>query len=172
MTGTDSIVARPVTAENFARFGTVYNLADDRDAGVVWTAGDGWTDGFTGKPLIDGAGHLGMTRGGAAPWDCTAMERHPRTEEAIFCAARPVVLAVAPAGETDAPHRDDIEAFVIAPGQAVVMRRGVWHDACRGVSEPAPYYWMAMCGLGESPWVPVAGGPRRVALEPQHGASA
>lgn len=169
---TGSVVARPVTAENFARFGTVYNLTDDHDAGVVWTAGDGWNDGFTGKPLIDGSGHLGLTRGGGAPWHCTAMERHPRTQEALFCAAQPIVLAVAPASETDAPHRDDIEAFVIVPGQTVVMHRGVWHDACRGVFGPTPYYWIAMCGLGESPWVPVAGGPRLVEVDAQHGVGA
>lgn len=158
----DTVVARPVTAENFARYGKVYDLAGDADPGVVRTKGDGWLDGFTRAPLIDGSGHLGMTRGGSAPWSCTAMERHPQTEEAIFCAADPVVLAVAPASSTDAPHRDEIEAFIVAPGQAVVMHRNVWHDACRGTSRPTPYYWMAICGLGESPWVPVAGGPRLV----------
>lgn len=157
--------ARPVTAENFARYGRVYDLADDADPNVIWTQGDGWADGFTGLPLIDGSGHLGMTRGGSAPWPCTAMERHPETEEALFCAGEPIVLAVAAASEADAPHRDDIEAFVIAPGQVVVMHRNVWHDACRGATRPTPYYWMAICGLGESPWIPVAGGPRQVEVK-------
>ena len=86
------------------------------------------------------------------------------------CAAEPIILAVAPASSAAAPHRDEIEAFVIAPGQAVVMHRNVWHDACRGVTRPAAYYWMAICGLGESPWVPLEGGPRRV--EAPEGASA
>ena len=162
MSAADAIVARPVTPGNFSRFGTVYDLTEDVDPKATWTTGDGWRDGFSKTPLIAGSGHLGITRGSGAPWSCTAMERHPQTEEAIFCAAQPVVLAVAPASDADAPHRDDIEAFVIAPGQAVVMHRGVWHDACRGATGPAPYYWMAICGLGESPWVPLAGGPRLV----------
>ena len=157
-----AVTARPVTPENFTRYGKVYDLTGDSDPAVIWTTGDGWRDGFTRTPLITGSGHLGMTRGPAAPWSCAAMERHTQTQEAIFCAAEPVILAVAPASDADAPHRDDIEAFVIAPGQAVVMDCGVWHDACRGLSAPAPYYWMAICGLGESPWVPVAGGPRLV----------
>ncbi|MDW9476471.1 hypothetical protein CN198_30415 [Sinorhizobium meliloti] len=157
-------VARPVTAENFARYGRVYDLAGDADPGVIWTQGDGWNDGFTRTPLIDGSGHLGMTRGGSAPWPCTAMERHPQTEEALFCAAEPIVLAVAPASESDAPHRDEIEAFVIAPGQVVVMHRNVWHDACRGATRSTPYYWMAVCGLGESPWIPVMGGSRQIQM--------
>ncbi|MGD9481549.1 ureidoglycolate lyase [Shinella sp. G-2] len=157
--------ARPVTAENFARYGRVYDLADDADPNAIWTQGDGWADGFTRTPLIDGSGHLGMTRGGSAPWPCTAMERHPQTEEALFCAGEPIVLAVAAASKADAPHRDEIEAFVIAPGQVVVMHRNVWHDACRGATRPTPYYWMAICGLGESPWIPVAGGPRQVEVK-------
>lgn len=172
MTASDAIVASPVTAENFSRYGKVYDLTGDTDPQVIWTAGDGWRDGFTRTPLIEGSGHLGMTRGGGAPWPCTAMERHPHTEEALFCAAQPIVLAVAPASDADAPHRDEIEAFVIAPGQAVVMHRNVWHDACRGVAGPTPYYWMAICGLGESPWVPVAGGPRLVRAEAEQGSGA
>lgn len=172
MNATDAVVARPVTAENFSRYGKVYDLTGDIDPQVIWTAGDGWRDGFTRTPLIEGSGHLGITRGGGAPWHCTAMERHPHTEEALFCGAQPIVLAVAPASDADAPHHDEIEAFVIAPGQAVVMHRGVWHDACRGVSGPTPYYWMAICGLGESPWVPVAGGPRLVRAEAEEGSGA
>ncbi|WLS10498.1 ureidoglycolate lyase (plasmid) [Shinella sumterensis] len=160
----NAVVARPVTAENFARYGKVYDLAGDADAEVIWTKGDGWNDGFTRTPLIEGPGHLGMTRGGSAPWSCTAMERHPLTEEALFCAAEPIVLAVAPASDADAPQHDQIEAFVIAPGQVVVMHRNVWHDACRGSTRPTTYYWMAVCGLGASPWIPVLGGPRRIQL--------
>lgn len=162
MSASDAIVAQPVTPANFAPYGKVYDLMGDADSAVIWTAGDGWSDGFTRMPLIEGSGHLGITRGGGAPWACTTMERHPETEEAIFCAAEPVILAVAPPSVACAPHRDDVEAFVIAPGQAVVMHRNVWHDACRGLSGPTPYYWMAICGLGASPWVPVEGGPRRV----------
>ena len=61
--------------------------------------------------------------------------------------------------------QDEIEAFVIAPGQVVVMHRNVWHDACRGATRATPYYWMAICGLGESPWIPVAGGPRPIEVK-------
>lgn len=159
------VVARSVTAENFSRYGTVYDLADDADPAVVSTSGHGWDDGFTRAPLIGGSGHLGMTRGGSAPWSCSAMERHPLTEEALFCAGEPIVLAVAPASMAEAPQGDEIEAFVIAPGQVVVMHRNVWHDACRGVTRATPYYWMAICGLGESPWIPVAGGPREIEVD-------
>lgn len=172
MTARDHIVARPATAETFARFGTVYDLDGDVDPKVVWTQGNGWQDGFTKVPLIDGRGHLGMTRGGAAPWRCAQMERHHETEEALFCAGAAIVLAVAPASSEPAPRRNEIEAFVISPGQVVVMNRGVWHDACRGLQGPTPYFWMAVCGAGASPWVPVDGGPLLVSAEAGAGAPA
>ncbi len=42
------------------------------------------------------------------------------------------------------------------------MNRGVWHDACRGLTGPTPYYWMAICGLGADPWIDIEGGPVEV----------
>ncbi|WP_448956441.1 ureidoglycolate lyase [Labrys neptuniae] len=165
MTNPGTILARPVTAENFGRFGAVYDLAAGTDPKIEWTRGNGWQDGFTKAPLIAGSGHLGMTHGGAAPWRCAEMERHASTEEAIFCASLPIVLAVAPASPAKAPCADAIEAFVISPGQAVVMKRGVWHDACRGQSEAAPYFWMAICGLEPSAWIPVEGGPVSIGVD-------
>lgn len=154
--------ALPLTAEAFAPFGRVFDLTGAPGEGVRPMSGEGWTDSYTLAPLIDGPGHLGMTRGPAAPWDCRLMERHPRTEEALFCAGAPIVLAVAPGGAAPAPLAGTLRAFVIRPGQVAVMERGVWHDACRGLDGPTPYHWMATCGLGPDPWVEVAGGPVRV----------
>lgn len=157
-----TVLARPLTALSFSPFGRVFDLSGSPAEGVKAMSGDGWTDSFTLRPLIDGQGHLGMTQGPAAPWPCRSMERHPRTEEALFCASAAIVLAVAPAGDAPAPQAEELAAFVIRPGQVAVMNRGVWHDACRGLEGPTPYYWMAICGLGSDPWVPVAGGPVEV----------
>lgn len=156
------IVARPLTAEGFAPFGRVHDLTGHVAPDVNIMAGDGWSDSYTLRPLIDGLGHLGMTQGPAAPWTCRQMERHPLTEEAVFCATAPIVLAVAPPGTASAPHAGTLAAFIIPPGMVAVMNRGVWHDACRGLHGPTPYYWMAVCGLGQDPWVSVDGGPVEV----------
>jgi ureidoglycolate lyase len=100
------------------------------------------------------------------------MERHLLTEEALFCAADPIVLAVAAPTEEDHPTAASIRAFVITPGTVVVLHKGTWHDACHGLDGEARYYWMATCGLGNSPWVDVKGGPVLVtapAAEPANG---
>jgi ureidoglycolate lyase len=156
------VQARPLTAAGFAAYGRVFDLTGADTPGVRRMSGEGWSDGFTLAPLIDGQGHLGMTQGPAAPWFARQMERHPRTEEALFCAGTPIVLAVALGGDLARPLADAVEAFVINPSQVAVMNRGVWHDACRGLMGPTPYYWMAICGLGPDPWVEIDGGPVEV----------
>ncbi|MBD9529929.1 ureidoglycolate lyase [Paracoccus sp. PAR01] len=155
------VTPEPLTAAGFAAFGRVHDLGVD-GPDVRLTKGPDWLDGFTLPPLIDGRGHLGMTRAPAAPWTCRQMERHPLTEEALFCAGAPIVLAVAPPSAADAPDAAAIRAFVIQPGQVAVMNRNVWHDACRGLDGPAAYYWMAICGLGPDPWVAPDAGPVEV----------
>lgn len=154
-----TVIAQYLTPESFASFGRVFNLEDTSGDGVSNLQGEGWTDSFTSKPLIDGLGHLGITQGPAAPWSCEKMERHHGTEEALFCAGAPIVLAVAPPCQNVAAAAKNVSAYIINPGQIVVMKKGVWHDACRGLDGPTPYYWMAVCGLGPDPWVPLEGGP-------------
>lgn len=154
--------AQPLTATAFAPFGRVFDLRGAAGDAVAAISGEGWTDCYTLRPLINGQGHLGMTHGPAAPWDCCQMERHFRTEEALFCAGEPIVLAVAPPGDPAAPQAATVQAFVLQPGQVAVMAPGVWHDACRGLRGPTFYHWMAVCGFGPDPWVPVDGGPVRV----------
>lgn len=50
---------------------------------------------MTKTPLIDTPGQLGYTIGMDAPYVVKAMEKHDHTQEALFCAADPVVLCVA-----------------------------------------------------------------------------
>lgn len=154
--------AQELTAKAFAPFGRVFDLRGDARDGVAAVSGEGWSDCYTLRPLINGQGHLGMTRGPAAPWDCRQMERHLRTEEALFCAGEAIVLAVAPPGDSSTPQALALQAFILQPGQVAVMAPGVWHDACRGLRGPTFYHWMAICGLGPDPWVTVEGGPVRV----------
>ncbi|MDQ2067302.1 ureidoglycolate lyase [Xinfangfangia sp. CPCC 101601] len=156
--------AEDLTAMAFAPFGRVYDLRGAEDPGVKASSGDGWSDRFIRGSLIDGAGSLGRTVGPSAPWDCHEMERHPLTEEALFCAENPIVLAVAPSGEGTAPLAHEVRGFILRPGQVAVMYRNIWHDACRGLHGPTAYYWMAQTGLGIDPWVEVAGGAVRVEL--------
>jgi ureidoglycolate lyase len=162
---TISISAMPVREADFSAYGTVHSLAAPgtpaSEVGLVRSSGLGWTDTYTAAPLLSTTGSLGYTLGEGGPFDTVKMERHLDTQEALFCAAKPIVLAVAAATEAARPKAGDIRAFIIEPGTVVVMHKGTWHDACRGIDEPTHYYWMATCG-GGSVWVDVEGGPVHV----------
>jgi ureidoglycolate lyase len=151
------IVPQPLTVAGFAPFGRCLSLDGTPDPAVVATAGPGWTDSRTLAPLIDGPGSLGLATGAVLPTAVRRMERHDDTEEATFPAGRPFVLAVAPAADA-VPRAEAIRAFLVRPGQAVVLDRGTWHDAAYGVDGPTPYYWVAFCpNTGVDEWADVVG---------------
>lgn len=165
---TINISAIPVRDADFSIYGTVHSMAapgaPEGEARLVRSSGLGWTDVYTAAPLLTTNGSLGFTLGEGGPFDTVKMERHPQTQEALFCAANPIVLAVAAPSDAERPKAEDIRAFIIEPGTVVVMHKGTWHDACRGIDAPTHYYWMATCGFG-SVWVDVEGGPVHVTAE-------
>ncbi len=151
----------PISDDAFAPFGKVIRLGQadgSQGTDAVHTEGPGWSDAYTHDPLLATNASLGMTRTGGTPFDVRQMERHPNTQEALFCAEGPIVLAVAPAGPEAKPDARTVRAFSIPPGTVAVMKPGTWHDACRGLHGPTTYYWMATVRTGTE-WQEVVGGP-------------
>ena len=157
----------PIDAAAFAPFGKVLAMgeAGDTDGNIIRTDGAGWSDAYTHDPLLATNASLGMTRSGGTPFEVRQMERHPNTQEALFCAEGPIVLVVAAAGPQKSPDARNLRAFAIPPGTVVVMHPGTWHDACRGLHGPTTYYWMATVRTGAE-WQDVEGGPVCVVAEP------
>lgn len=157
----------PISDDAFAPFGCVVRLGESdgpQGTNVVHTEGPGWSDAYTHDPLLGTNASLGMTRSGGTPFEVFQMERHPNTQEALFCAEGPIVLVVAAAGPQARPDRRDLRAFSIPPGTVAVMKPGIWHDACRGLHGPTSYYWMATVRTGTE-WREVIGGPVSVVVE-------
>lgn len=161
------IRVEPIRAAAFAPFGKVFEMgpSSDPDGHIVLTDGPDWSDAYTHDPLLGTNASLGMTRSGGTPFEVRQMERHPNTQEALFCADAAIVLVVAPAGPEAHPDAAALRAFSIPPGTVAVMDPGTWHDACRGLHGPAAYYWMATVRTGTE-WRDVAGGPVSVVAEP------
>lgn len=70
------------------------------------------------------------------------MERHCRSLEGFsLLTGGPAVLALAPAGNNEAPNDtpdpDQIEAFLLDKSQAVTINEGVWHWAPFPIGGPA-----------------------------------
>jgi ureidoglycolate lyase len=95
-----------------------------------------------------------------------AMEREPKTEFLIPITG-PVIQTVALPGDladhSQQPLAETVRAFVVRPGQAVVMAAGTWHSAALPLAGETMYYFMTEPhppepGREASPWVSFARG--------------
>ena len=141
-----TIKAIPLTEENFAPYGKYVKVMEG--------------GGRTEVPA-----NIGFTQVGGMPLVVDSMEVHNLTTEFLACGNKPIVLAVA---DSD-PHgkgaeASDIRAFVLQPGEFVVMDKGIWHDACRSAEGDECYYYFMAQNLEVPEFVPIIGEAVRVEL--------
>lgn len=154
------IKAVHATPENFGRFGVVERLTDKESF-----QGDGWECWMTDDAFMD-ASHFGMTIVKTwPPYEVATMERHTKTRELMVSAGdKPIVVALADSDPSGLAKAEDIEAFYIEPGEALVINKGIWHDACRGLDGEALYYFLSLETDEPAVFQPVEGGPVKVVL--------
>ncbi len=120
---TRDILARPISAAGFAPFGFLIEPTPDGGrAGPI----DAALDLAQGRPrfYIMDLANRGQEFG--------RITRHRAVTQVLASAgARPWMLGVAPPAGCDDPHAeptlDDIAAFVVPGGVAVLLHRGTWH---------------------------------------------
>lgn len=158
------IKAIPVASVDFSKYGKYYNMKHGTKD-TANTRGDSFTDVRTISPLIKSIGNLGFTLGSQLPPKTCKMERHLHTQEALFCLSDPIVITIANGGGNEHPLASDVEAFIVSPGEVVVLNKGVWHDACHGFDKAVYYYWMATEREDvENEWVDISHGPIEVCI--------
>lgn len=70
------------------------------------------------------------------------MERHMSTEEVLFAGDKPIILSIANSDPYGMPQAKDVVSLLMEPGDLVVRKRGIWHDACHAVEGHAQYYFL------------------------------
>lgn len=131
------IKAMPLTEDNFKEFGTYQKVVQ----GEGRTGTGGWKAWMTPDVCMDDVAHFGYTKVKGMPFTVDSMERHTKTQELLVCGDKPMVLAVAASDPSGRAKSEDIKAFIINPGEIVVMNRGIWHDACRSAEGDSCYYY-------------------------------
>jgi ureidoglycolate lyase len=136
------IIAEELTAEAIAGYGTAIEAPADLTprVGLGWQCWFGLGTMSRGEPLVG----IVKTRpaGGIVPM----MERHPTTEF-LLPISGPVIQPLGLPGNFD-NHREDpdpmtVRAFIIRPGQAVLMAPATWHWAALPLhDEEVLYYYM------------------------------
>jgi ureidoglycolate lyase len=123
------LTVEPLTAEAFEPFGAYIGSKHDD-----WE-GDRPRPATSAHPMvelpfdIDGAPGLYIVRYPKREAMVTAkFERHVVMSETRIVLRDPLImLAAAPDGDGSRPDPDSVRAFLIAPGQGVLMPRGTWH---------------------------------------------
>lgn len=148
--------ATRVNKIDFQKYGYYFNMREDQE-NVVRSETENFIDHMTKKPLIDTLGHLGYTIGGQAPYIMSRMEKHSHTQEALFCAADPIIVCVAISKDNNVPKSKDIRAFILEQGDVIILDREVWHDAGHGLGRATGYYYLASAGETLAEWIQVEG---------------
>lgn len=155
------IQAIPANAENFARFGVYTKIMQ----GEGRSGTGGWRAWMTPGLCMDHAAHFGFVKVGAAPFTVDSMERHTRTTELMVCGDKPMVLAVADSDPAGRARAEDIAAFIVSPGEIVVINAGIWHDACRSARGDGCYYYFFSLETDEKAvFLPIEGEPVEVVV--------
>ena len=118
------VVAEPVTADAWSPFGWL-PLPDTDPADGEHTLRFEWDDAHlnTIEHTID---EVEVTAHGLR---CAVMYRHETHTQVLSPLDAASVVAVAPATTrfSDAAHLEAIRAFVLEPGETVVLHQGTWH---------------------------------------------
>ena len=126
-----------ITAGNFAAYGRYYNLRGEDGARLA----DGRT--FVSRQRISGEPlKIGATAVAGGPFVSSKMERHTLSEELLICGDDEMVLTVADSDPEGAPRSPDVRAFIMRQGDAVVLGRGIWHDANHGLHRDTTYFFL------------------------------
>lgn len=126
--------------ENFLRFGRFEDVKS-----FECFRGQGWQCWLTDQVCMNQPAHFGMTYVKTAPpYEVVTMERHTKTEELMVCGDGPIVVALADSDPAGQAKTEDIQAFILYPGEIIVIRKGIWHDACRALTGETFYYFLSL----------------------------
>jgi ureidoglycolate hydrolase len=146
-----------LTAGAFEPFGR----AVSQPAGNPTSRGEGFDCWFNVAELTGQNLKLGQVVAHRGDGTVTTMERHPDIEFLVPITG-PMIQVVAPgrdlADATEQPRADEAIAFVLEPGEAVVVAPGVWHSAAMPVAEETLYMFAGLPhapepGREASPWI-------------------
>jgi len=128
--------------------------------GEWWKCWEGCAELSAGRQWV------GFVQAAAGTPLISEMEREPGSEMIIPVSGRIVqVVALSnPAGQTVArPDASTARAFLMEPGEALVIAPGVWHAAAFGFGADASYFYIAERRRAEQSegrlgWVEISGG--------------
>jgi ureidoglycolate hydrolase len=86
-----------------------------------------------------------------------SMEAHGKPE-LLIPIDEPIIQPVAASNGTEKPDAKNVEAFIIYPGQSIVLKEYTWHCAAIPLESDSWYYFVGNSvwdgpGTSENPWI-------------------
>ena len=143
----DRIATEPLDAARFAPFGEVIDTRGAPDRII----NEGLCGRYHDRARLDfGNGRAGISLFAAEPrrlpLRLELVERHPQGSQAFIPMAMVSFLVIVAPDGPGGPQRP--RAFVTAPGQAVNLRRGVWHGVLTPLGAPGLFAVVDRIGPG------------------------
>jgi ureidoglycolate lyase len=143
------IIARSLTAENFAPFGDVLDAKGAPDK-IINQGLCGRFHDRADMDFDDGRAGISIFKGEprAVPMVLDLVERHPQGSQAFVpMSADPFLVVVA--SDSDGTPVDP-QAFVTQAGQAINFHRGTWHGVLTPLHAPGLFAVIDRIGEGEN----------------------
>lgn len=119
-----TINVEPINENNFTTYGSVVILPEKEPTSQSNTY-KFWSD--ISDYYIEGDTEIGLCTVYRQDEDSiSGMERHLRTPEILIPIDAPFILPLLQEGH----YVDKMKAYLVKPGEAVVINKGVWHGAC------------------------------------------
>lgn len=123
------------TVKSCAPYGTFTRLTD-----YEAFRGDGWECWMTEGLCMDQPGKLSRCQcESTLPFILNKMYKSSG-QKLLICSQQEMVIAVASRNDGMKPEEAEIKAFIMKPGEILLLQPGIWHDICRGAEVPVEYY--------------------------------
>ncbi|WP_411677235.1 ureidoglycolate lyase [Caproicibacter sp.] len=124
-----TIHAEPITAENWAPYGYLANIANPDGAYALGGEPVAFHRDMALAPMASAApAAFGSLKVGKRPMVIEDVEYHSFTVEVMMPMDDDMVIYAGPAN-SGTPEPEKLKAFVVPAGMLVVFRAGVWHGA-------------------------------------------
>ncbi len=135
---------RELSKESFARYGTL--IGEPGDPAEAAGAGWRWWSEVAALPQMERPYAVGYLALEPAPTRFDWAEYHRESQEVIIPLGHDCLIYVGPPGQE--PEWEAFEVFRVRPGQAVVLREGVWHGAPLAIDQPLSALVLLQQGTG------------------------